>query len=75
MRGQAAEEFNNSPVRDSDNVRDSIISHKIGCLLHYGCLAHTRHNCYAYTDRYLNLSNLEEAQRNQMVGGEIDGEA
>jgi hypothetical protein len=75
MRGQAAEEFNNSPVRDSNNVRNSIISHQIGRLLHYGRLARARHNCYAYTDRYLNLSNLEEAQRNQMVGGEIDGEA
>lgn len=75
MCGQAAEEFNNSPVRDSDNVRDSIISHKIGCLLHYGCLAHTRHNCYAYTDRYCNLSDLEEETRYQMVGGENDGEA
>lgn len=75
MRGQAAEEFNNSPVRDSNNVCDSIISHKIRRLLYCTGLACARHNCYAYTDRYLNLSNLEEAQRNQMVGGEIDGEA
>ena len=75
MHGQAAKEFNNSPVRDSNSVRNSIISHQIGRLLHYGCLARARHNCYAYTDRYLNIPNLEEAQRNQMVGGEVDGEA
>lgn len=75
MYGQAAEEFDNEIPGNFDNIRDSIISHKIGRLLHYGCLAHTRHNCYAYTDKYLNLSHLEEAQRNQMVGGEADGKA
>ena len=44
MRGQAAKELNSSPVRNSDNVRDSIISHKIGRLLHYGSVS------YEYAD-------------------------
>lgn len=75
MRGQATKELDFEIHGNCYNVRPSIISHKIGHLLHFGCLAHRRNNCYAYTDRYLNLSHLEEAQRNQMVGGEADGEA
>ena len=75
MHGQAAEELNYEIPGNCDNIRDSIVSHKIRRLLHRTGLACARHNCYAYTDRYLNLPNLEEAQRNQMVGGEVDGEA
>lgn len=75
MNGQAAKESNHAVTRNRDHVRDSLLSHKIGRLLHYGCLARHRHNCYAYTDRYCNLSDLEEETRYQMVGGENDGEA
>lgn len=75
MHGQAAEEFDNEIPGNFDNIRDSILSHKIWRLLYHAGLARARHNCYAYTDRYLNLSHLEEAQRNQMVGGEADGKA